>query len=117
MGNNITINVCQTGKTIVSLEFNGIKIDVGTELYNRGDTCNQEHFGIVSEITFFPSFGYYITVTNKRTGKDYDITPSMVSKEYLGNGLTRIVTKEAYFKWRHEKLKRWQNANISPERF
>lgn len=79
---------------------------IGDRLFNRGDVCNREHFGTVTNIK--PGrFGTQVEVTpDEGSGRagPYWITPAQVSTVDRGNGSTRIVTEAAYKALRQQQI-------------
>lgn len=79
-----------------------MELTKGTKIYNHGDMANVEHFGTVTAIR--RGYGYEITPDAETGLKPYTIPAYTVSETYSGNGTTRIVTAEAYYAWRRERV-------------
>ena len=73
---------------------------IGTRVYNRGDMANLEHWGTITKI--IPNKMFYeeveITPDPDADRGPYRVPTAMISNVDKGNGLTRIVTEEAYNK-------------------
>lgn len=74
----------------------------GTEIYYHGDMANDDGFGIVKELKD-TQWGMDVTLLMEDE-RDFIVPLSCFSVEYSGNGMTRFVTKEAYLKYRNEKI-------------
>lgn len=85
-----------------------IELTIGQRVFNNGDMANVEHWG---------------TIVEKKPGqvkiqpdKDSDRTDAYwvhecsFSKKYLGNGLSRFVTKAAYDEWKADRMKEFEHA-------
>ena len=73
------------------------KIAVGTRIYNRGDMCNREHFGTITNIVQ-DRFCTEVTIRPDADAErePYNVGLSCVHTIDKGNGSTRIVTLDAY---------------------
>lgn len=88
----------------------------GTRIYNHGDMANQPHFGTIIQNST-DAWGEHVTIrTDAEDSKfdpedrveshDYTVPASMVGDIFKGNGLTRIVTEEAYQAWRAAEIQK-----------
>lgn len=80
-------------------------LTVGTKMYNHGDMANPDHFGTITRV-IKNRWGVKYEIT-KDEGSAYEYGPYIisavqVSEKYLGNGMSRIVTKDAYMAFREE---------------
>jgi hypothetical protein len=84
---------------------------IGTEIYNCGDMANIPHFGVIINIKTSKECGtQYEIKSEEEKPEKYWIDSCMISSRYLNNGLSRIVTKEAYIAWRKEALNKLMEA-------
>ena len=82
-----------------------VNLKKGTEIYYGGDMANKEGYGVVTK-RYWDHYGNHVDI-KMDDGREFKaIYTSMFSREYLGHGGTRFVTKEAYLKWREEQAKK-----------
>ena len=81
----------------------GIEIKTGDRLYNHGDMANIPKFG---EIKGFETskWGSFIIVQWENNENTSKVQSCILSPEYKGNGLTRIVTEKAYDNFVNERM-------------
>jgi len=94
------------------------EIEIGQRIYNRGDMANIPHFGTITKIKTSDRFSDMIEITpdNDIDRDPYWVYPSGITDYDLGHGGTRIVTIEAYHKFRNaqiEKMERWIQKTAS----
>lgn len=78
-------------------------LPVGTRIFNGGDMANLEHFGTIIKVeTDRWGTHYYIKVDDE--DREYNIPACAISPEYKGHGGTRIVTIDAYNKYRRAEF-------------
>lgn len=81
-------------------------LSVGTEIYNHGDMANCPHFGTIVEVSNKSNFpAQYKIKVNGEDNHEYWVLAMGFSKEYKGNGSTRLVTKEAYKQFKNEQIR------------
>lgn len=80
---------------------------IGLRIYNRGDMMNEPHWGTVTKIIKSERFSDQVQITPDKDAnrKPYFVPPIMISSIDKGNGVTRIVTKQAYYERQAKQLK------------
>ena len=91
------------------------KLALRTKMYNHGDMANASHFGMITGIKEDKWGLHYQITPEMETGEEasdpYWISSVSLSPEFKGHSGTRIVTKEAYDKWRADQLKLFVERN------
>ena len=82
----------------------------GTRIYNRGDMANHPHWGTITR-SYTDRWGSHVTITIDEDDDtidevSYTVPAMMISDIDKGNGLTRIVTEEAYNTWRTAQIEK-----------
>jgi len=86
----------------------------GARIFNHGDMANVPHHGTITQV-HEDEWGGWVEITTDAQPSDfgpefsvdsytYRISPRQIGHVYNGNGLTRIVTEEAYNAWREAQL-------------
>jgi len=84
------------------------ELKIGQRIFNHGDMCNQSHFGTIVCVTV-DKWGVHYNIQPDGDGKSYWVEGYTFSDEYKGNGMTRMVTKEAYDEYRQAQIKELEN--------
>jgi len=71
------------------------ELSIGQRLYNRGDMANIDHWGTITRIEPPGRFSDQIHIQADDDRRAYCVPACAISDVDKGNGLTRIVTKEA----------------------
>ena len=82
-----------------------VNLKKGTEIYYSGDMANKGGFGVVTK-RYWDKYGNHVDIKMDDGREFKQIYVSAFSREYLGHGGTRFVTKEAYLKQREEQAKK-----------
>lgn len=77
-------------------------LTVGTEIFNHGDMANHPHFGEIVEVSTKLTPQYKIRAPHG----EYWVMAMGFSPKYEGNGMTRLVTKQAYMEYKETAAKR-----------
>lgn len=88
-------------------------LPLGTRVYNRGDIANREHWGTITRYHPRRKYGpaqYEITPDKDAERQPYSVPVCMVHDEDRGNGLTRIVTEDAYRRFRAAALEAFRST-------
>jgi hypothetical protein len=89
------------------------QLHIGQRLYNRGDMANPDHWGTITKMTPAGRFSDDIQITPDEDSPNnlpYSVSACMISDVDNGNGLTRIVTKEAREAYINQYLKQMQEV-------
>ncbi len=84
-------------------------LSIGTRIFNHGDMANVPTWSVIVGRKE-DEWGVSYTLRDEDDGHQWGIFAGQVSAEYKGNGLTRIVTEEAFAVWHREKLAQLEAA-------
>jgi hypothetical protein len=82
---------------------------LGTRIFNHGDMANVPSWSAIVDRKE-TDYGVTYTLRDEDDGHQWGIFAGQVSDEYKGNGLTRIVTEAAYYRWHAAKLAQLEAA-------
>ena len=85
-------------------------ISIGQRIFNHGDMANVPHWGRIIEVKTSDWGISYVIETEAYT---YTIRAEQLGHVYRGNGLTRIVTEEAYNEWHTTELAKLNRQSCS----